>query len=115
MTAVMTPAFRRMARITVAISRASNALTGAQSSPASVYTGVRATPIDPVSGQVAQRAGLETPYTAWQCAVAGTYDIRRGDTLEDEASGDTYTVREVLDYPEAFGAHTLMLVLEGDT
>lgn len=114
MTAVMTPAFRRMARNLVTIQRAANTLSGAQTDPVTVYAHVRATPIDPISGGVAQRAGLETPYTQMQCAVSGTYAILRGDTLLSEADGVTYTVREVLEYPEAFGAHALMLVLEAN-
>lgn len=68
-----TLAFRRQAKTAASTKRRDVALTGGKISAATEYlTGLKVTPLDPVSAELAASNGLETPHMLRQCFLGDT-------------------------------------------
>lgn len=59
------------------------------------------TPLTPVSGELAVRAGVKSPTETKQTMCDGGLDIREGDFLV--VSGVDYAIRAVEEWPHHFG------------
>lgn len=74
-------AFERAARIRVNVLRAPTLVGGRRGEEQLHLTNIPATPLEPVSVEIAMRVVLQTPHEVWQCFVGGDYEIREGDVL----------------------------------
>lgn len=100
--------FANVATVTVSTKRASYT-SGKRSAPAENLTGIKSTPLYPVSPEIRQRMGLDTPHTLVECFIEGDYDILTGDilvsggvdypiaALEKWPFNDTYRFRLILE------------------
>jgi hypothetical protein len=68
-------AMRRLLQVTASTKRSPAIAGGKRGAPATNLTGVRSTPLDPVSPELAQRLALDTPHELLQTFVDG------GDTF----------------------------------
>lgn len=87
-------AFQRMAVIEASTKRAA-IVNGLRSDPVTHIASLKCTPLDPVSAELAQREGLESPYELLQTMTEET-DVREGDVLV--VGGVEYPVRAVGDW-----------------
>lgn len=56
-----TPGFRRMANVAASTKRPPALSAGKRSAPATKLTGLKCTPLDPVSSEIQKRVALDTP------------------------------------------------------
>lgn len=87
-------AFQRMAVIDASTKRA-QIVSGQRGEPVMHIASLRCTPLDPVSSDLAQRVGLDSPYELLQTMTEET-DVREGDVLV--VDGVDYPIRAVGDW-----------------
>ena len=87
-------AFQRMAVVDASTKRAQIA-SGQRGEPVTHIASLKCTPLDPVSADLAQRVGLESPYELLQTMTEET-DVREGDVLT--VAGVDYPIRAVGDW-----------------
>lgn len=96
------------ATITIDTKRAT--LTAGKRGEATTYLeDVPATPLMPVSAELAQRAGLDSPYELVTTTVMAT-DVQNGDIVS--YGGVDYPIRAIEDWPWADGKVYKVLILE---
>lgn len=62
---------KRLLRLTASTKRSPGIVDGKRSGPVTFLTGVKSTPLDPVSPDIAQRLGLNTPHELLETFVDG--------------------------------------------
>lgn len=87
--------FNHLATVPCSTKRA-DITAGKRGDPIAELSGLCCTPLDPVDGEIAARAGLETPVEVWQTFISGNHDIVSGDFLT--VSNVDYPIRAVWDY-----------------
>ena len=106
----MSRSFDLTASVSASTKRASLS-SGKRGTPTTNLSGLSATPLDPVSAELQERLGLESPMELLQTFVSGALDIVEGDIL---VVGSTeYPIRAVEDYAAGPSAPAfLRLVIE---
>lgn len=104
-------AFRRLACEYAATKRAPEPVSGLVGTPVVYLTGLRCTPVDPISAEISARAGTGAPMETHQTFIAGDgLDIVAGDYLV--VRDKTYNIRAVEDWRWDARTITQRLTLE---
>lgn len=89
--------FTRMATVYASTKRPPAISSGKRGVPVTHLTVVKCLPLATVNAELAERAGIRTPYEAKSTVVDGALDIGEGDVLVIE--GVEYAIRAVEEYP----------------
>jgi hypothetical protein len=104
----MTASFERMCSVSSYTRRQGAVSYGLAGDMATNIAALDCTPIDPVTPELAQTAGLEAWVGLYQTMVEGGLDIARGDQFV--AGGVVYKVRAVADYEWGPDVTTLVIL-----
>ena len=69
---------------------------GKRGKPSTNLTGLKCTPLDPLTAEVAQRSTLNSPIEGWIAYIDGALDIKNGDVLV--IGSNEYEIRAIGDY-----------------
>lgn len=104
----MASSLARLATVSASTKRATFS-SGRRSAPTEQISSLDVTPLDPVSAELAQRLGLDTPHEVLQTFCEGDLDLQEGDilvvgteeypirALEEWTYGDTTSYRLVVE------------------
>lgn len=104
--------FTKMATVTASTKRPPNVSGGKRGAPVTNIASLSVTPLDPISAELKERLGLESPMELLQTFADGSLDIKEGDILT--VSGTDYPIRAIGDWTNwSFGSgETYHLILE---
>ena len=104
-------AFSLFATVTASTKRTPAIASGLFGTAAASIASLKCTPLDPLTPEVAMRAGLDTPHELLQTFTEGGLDIVEGDILT--VSSKDYPVKAVGDwYWPMDGANYQFIILE---
>lgn len=77
----MSAGFTKMATVTASTKRSPAVSGGKRGAATENIASLKCTPLDPVTAEVAERFGLQTPHERLTCFTEGDLDILEGDIL----------------------------------
>lgn len=105
----MSRAFTLMATITASTKRSPAVSSGKRGAPTTNIASLSCFPLDPITAEISERLGIETPHEVLHTFVEGGLDIREGDLLV--VGSDEYPIKAVEDW-DWFSSDFQLLLLE---
>ena len=105
-----TASFDRLASVAASTKRQGPVVNGLAGAMATQIASLTCTPLDPVTPEIAQTAGLEVWVGLKQCMVDGDLNIANGDQFI--VGSVTYKVRAVADYDWGSDVTSLLILEE---